>query len=281
MPRRRKKQWKRFKSKVNAVVSSTEGTRTMVYNDRVEAFGIGLNGGVARQAWSTCCLYGWRGAREGDFIPNGYSDIRDILFRDTNVPKNGKVLFKTGVLDVTYVNYSRVQNLVNGTWEDGDGLVMELDVYEIWYYKDRHKYPDLDSCLTEDTQGNIGTAADPAMENLGCTPFDFTQNIGNVGVKIIKKMKYFVGSGQAVTYQIRDAKNRIIEKYEAVDDDFTDQFVKRKMTKGLLAIGKAVPKFVVANQRITAQFTAGYTRKYQYCIFHTSETTDKWGYVTL
>lgn len=283
MPRRRKQQWARFKKRVNAARFSNEGTRTVVYNDRIKEIAITPYSPIvpALQAWSTCCLYGWRGKKDGTFLPNGYSDIRDIAFRDSDIPYQGKVMFKSGVLDCTYVNNSEIQQLVEGNWVTKQQCVMELDIYEIYYYKDRHQYSDLDSALTEDTTDPIGSGAEPNISYVGVTPWDNTQAISNLGFKIMKKTKYFIGAGQAVTYQMRDAANHLFDKYEILDDSFPDQFVKRKVTKGLLAIGKAVPYILPddASERIYSSFSAGYTRKYSYVNYQTDETKDKWLYV--
>lgn len=247
MPWRKKRSWKRFIRKVNAVTHKSLGTVSVVFNDTILE-----NLTQSFQGWTSCCLYGLRGKNGSPVVntPNGYSDMFRIMNSDASIPTTGKIMLKSAVLDTTYTN--------TGTQP------VELDLYEVWYQKDRHAYYDFDSAQSdaEAATPELPGALTLNMNSKGATLFDFPQTISNLGMKIMKKTKYFLSPAQSCTYQIRDARNHVLEKMPLIDDSYPNSFAWRKVSKGIIAIAKLTPSI----SETTGAITAGYTRKYSYTV---------------
>lgn len=252
MPRRKKRVWKRFVRKVHSVNQKLLGTRSIIMNSQI----LPDAPAVAFQNYATFCLYGLRGNNGLADTPNGYSDLKRIVTADTSIPTTGKVLFKSAVLDATFTN-------------DGENP-LELDIYELSFSKDKHGYYDVDSAIVdaENTVPDITNAL--TLKSRGATLFEFPQAISNLGMKILKKTKYFLSSRQSCTYQIRDPKNHVLEKMQLTDDSFPNSFAWKGKTRVICAVFKGTPNTGGASLAI------GVTRKYSYCVLE--QTGDKEGY---
>lgn len=286
MPRYKKKSWRRFVKKVHAVNGQQLGIRSIVKNS--SAIATTANGSNSNdQCYTTCCLYGMRGASGLPLVdtPNGYSDLKQIVSNDTTLSGanyTGKVLFTSGILDVTYTN--ETQDIITVQVGEGDfeqfreSIPIELDIYEVWMYKDKHAYYDIDSAIVdaENTTPSIaGAGYSPLnLTDRGATPWDFPQAIQNLGMKIIKKTKFFLGYRQSCTYQIRDPRNHIIDVMQLRDDSFSNSFALKKVTKGLIAVARKVPN----SSTIGVSLQVGMTRKYSYRILE--QNGDKHAYAS-
>lgn len=269
MPTYKKKTWRKFVKRVRAVTGAQLGIRSIVKNSA--ALAQTANGAFSNdQVYTTCCLYGLRGASGTPLVdtPNGYSDLKQIVSNDTTIPITGKVMFTSGILDVTYTN--ETQEIISVPVGEGEtqqireSVPIELDIYEVWMYKDKHGYYDIDSAIADasNTTPAIAGAGYSTLEltDRGATPWDFPQAIQNLGMKIIKKTKFFLGYRQSCTYQIRDPRNHIIDVMQLRDDSFSNSFAWKKVTKGLIAVARKVPN----SSAVGVSLQVGMTRKYSY-----------------
>lgn len=260
MPRRRKRSWKRFSRKVNAVSEKTLGSKTIVFNDQVNLLGtLGstdqISGNVALYPMNHSSAY--------------LDDINRIQNNaNTEYGVTTKYIFQSGIFDMTLVNIS---------FDATTALIpVELDIYEItssstWQEGPTSLIGALQQGFTDTT--NEGVAATGlALTQRGVTPFDCPQGLGSYRIKIWKKTKYFLGGGQWLTYQMRDPKRHVLDAKNMLDWDSAN---KPGITRWLLIIGKTLPN---ANLGLTGACSVqiGVTRKYFYKI--NSDSTDQDGF---
>ena len=116
------------------------------------------------------------------------------------------------------------------------------------------------------------TTGSLSIVDRGCTPWDLPAALSLYKVKIMKKTKFFVRSGQTITYQVRDPKRRVMTRYR---QDSLEGFNVPRWTKTILMIAKPVPGIALgAGGLTTAKITVGATRKYMYKVEGINETRD-------
>ncbi len=248
MSRRKKGQWKSFVRKVQAAAERDLGSKTVVMNEQKSSNTIN----VENQAFFSASLYGIASSQDR------HNDVSAIAANDGNIGTTGKFIFKSGVLDLTYRNTSEDAN--------GNGAPVETDVYEIEASKAftllNGTVKDICQALTDgfaDT-GNIGGPVGLSLTDRGVTPFDCPQGLGQYGIRILKKTKYFLGSGQTFTYQIRDPKRHVFDKAWVTEQTAPN---RRGLTRWVLFIQKTVPGTASGIAYIN-RLDIGITRKYLY-----------------
>lgn len=276
MPRYKKRSWRRFNNKVNAVAEKELGSRTVLFNKEIVA-----NNNVAlKQGVVSFSLYGQTSA-----VSSRHNDLKAISAIENTgdqtsaagetVDNTSKVIFKSGVLDMTLRNTSFVDGVL-----DADAT-LETDVYEILVSKQGRdsvngNYVNLSSFFTiadADTKVIGGTADNLTISTRGATPWDITHALSRYGIKIKKKTKFFIRSGQTITYQLRDPK-----RYVRTIGGMTEMEGCNygRMTKFVYVFYKAVPGVTVGAGAglTTEQLTCGVTRKYLYKVEGMNESRD-------
>lgn len=275
MPRRKRKSWQKFRSKVKAVAEKDLGTQQVVFN-RLSSLYTNTNG---RHIFGDMALYP---LASSDFHFNDLKNIGDVIANATGsvttglgVGSSSKVLFQSGVLDVTFRNAS--------TRFDGSANVysseckLEVDVYEISM---RHVGEDATTAYNNlrglfDTNPNEtlpigGTGVEIDRSLRGVTPFDFSYTLSRYGIKIWKKTKYQLSNNDTFTYQVRDPR-----RHTCTLNDLRNQagFNKPGWTRCLLIIAKLAPGLVLGTG--TGQYSTnleiGITRKYTFKVENWSE----------
>lgn len=254
MPRFKRKRWSRFKKKIRAVNISEAGNKTVVFNDAVT-----LATTSGKQNFVGVCLYGINGSADSS-VNAGYRDMVRIMNNDPDflqqgaAPGNkaimGKYHGKSAVLDVTFTNINDPETPLIST--------MELDIYEIKHFGDPMSKLTVpiefaEAALITPTISGGSSAID--LTSRGVTPFEMTEALSNGRMKIVKKTKYFLSSGQYGTYQYRDPGNRILTA-EFVNDA---GYGKKWLTTTLLFVFKPM---VGAPTQVA--LALGVTRKYSY-----------------
>lgn len=267
MPRSKRRRWKRFSRKVNAVAEKELGSRTVVFNNSLVA----SNSTSGNQGQVSLALYGWESPS------NRYSDLNYIgQLENTgdptsaagiNVDTTTRMIFKSAVLDMTIRNTS--------TEDDGasisNDMTLETDIYEIvmskYAMQQNTTYDNMGGILAtqekviNDPSAGAETSVD--IDFRGVTPWDLTPALSQFGLKIMKKTKYFIRGGQTVTYQIRDPKRRVCTRASAIQNSVGCN--KPGWTRHVLIIYKSIPGFTISST-VREQLTVGYTRKYLYKI---------------
>lgn len=253
MPRRKKRVWKRFVKKTNAVIARNLGTKTVLFNTQMSSTYADNS-----QQFTVATLYGADGDLDSS-VQCGHKDIATVMFNDpeTTGPnlRTAKVSFQSAVMDLTMVNLSTVEALSNNT------ASMEIDIYDI-VYKKVQDATSLNALITSseaNTPTISGAGTSLTMTTRGATPFEFP-DLGSRGVSILKKTKYFLSAGQTATYQMRDPGTYYIQRSEFDDSD--DNFIRRGMTRSLLIVSKGVT--TVNPNEVLKSLQIGVTRKYSY-----------------
>jgi len=278
MPRGKKKQWKRFKGKVNYIAEKNLGSRTCVYNTKF----IAQNGNPIEHGLTSVCIYGHASNN------SRFNDVRHIAaqenvtdpsaIRGETTDLTTKFMFQSGILDVTVRNTSFFVGE-----ESSPTVPIEMDVYEMNI-----------GATTDNTANDINTPEDMFVKaqndtktldgdltnaltiaRRGVTPWDLPTALARYKIKILKKTKYFLSPGQTMTYQYRDPGRHVMVKQRMLE---TYGFSRPSTTKTLLFIFKAVPGFAVGDTQglATEQVDIGVTRKYLYKIEGMNDTRDQY-----
>lgn len=268
MPRGRRRRWKGFVKKVNAVAERDLGTQTVVFNRLLTA----SNSTAGNHILTDFSLYGLASSQ---FEHNDLKKISDLYSAADNTVSKGlalnassKIVFHSGILDVTFRNSS--------TFFDGTStraateLKLEVDVYELTcnmtssemsgtIFNNLRGFFDIDVNKTEPIGG--GATAEIGRSQRGVTPWDFPFSLSRFGLKIWKKTKYQLSNGDTFTYQVRDPR-RHVASLDKLNQ--TDGFNMPGWTRIILVIAKAAPGLTVGSTANTysEKLDIGITRKY-------------------
>lgn len=257
MPRRRRRVWRRFNRKVNAVSEKDLGSRTVVRNSLVVATHPLDTTGANQHGKIVVALYP---CQSGDSWMN---DIREMS-QDTDLGTTGKAIFKSGILDLTVRNSSERQ-----TASLNPAITLEIDVYEISVNVDLGQTGKASTLIDVFNEGSTDTATIPGQTTAltsisrGWTPWDSPSALSEYKVKIWKKTKYFLSENQTFTYQYRDPKRHVIDQQRMLNPGEN----MRGVTRFLMFVYKPAPGYVYTD--ITPdvyELSVGITRKYLYKI---------------
>lgn len=302
MGRSKKRRWKKFKNKVLAVSEKDLGSRTVVFNNQYTW----TNNQATFEGMANVGLY--TGRYPGGVNP--YSDLAVIANSEnisnpsasagSTVDKSTKFIFKSACLDVTMTNMSGVSN---GTaYEPDSRMILEVDVYEMSasrsFNDTSSNFADITNVMVNGfantktigagvgggsgfaaTGGSASGGGTNCNMSRGLTPWDNPLALSQYGLKIWKKRKYFIQSGQTITYQIRDPKRHVLELEAMLNYQNGGNFPK--MTKWLFIVYKSVPNGVPLGVVGTAgngqeSLLIGQTRKYFYKIEGINEDRDEY-----
>lgn len=247
MPRYKKRRWVKSKRRFTAHLASAVGTRRVIFNDAITNTITNV-----QQGFISTALLGYRGAPDDVGFRTGFNDISRIVNNDQtggqiNLGLSGQLLITSAVLDTTFHN-------------TGDKK-LEVDAYEIYATSNKPAdTPDLANLLNDYnliTPDGVGVS--PNLQQRGVTPFECPRLAPN-GLKIMKKTKYFVGSGEVFTYQMRDPRNHWMSLRGLNEGDLGNTAFKGGMTKCLLLVIKQV----AGSGSGSSGFTWGTTRIYRY-----------------
>lgn len=249
MPRSKRLRWIRSKRRFTAHLASSVGTRRVVFNSSI-------SNGVTNenQGYISSALLGWKGGADTPGHQSGFNDVQRIYAGEVsggalNSGASGCMLITSAVLDTTFHNTGDKQ--------------LEVDMYEIYCGGNKPvDQADLATILDDfdlDVPDGVGTSIQ--LNQRGVTPFECPR-LAASGLKIYKKTKYFVQSGEVFTYQMRDPRNHWVSLRQLAETDTAQQGFKGKMTKCLLAVMKQV----AGSGSGFSGFTWGTTRTYRYKI---------------
>lgn len=271
MPRFKRKAWKRFVRKVHAVSEKSLGSKTIVFNNQVQT-SLSSSTTNGTQLLEQVALYP---------VKNGTYAHLDDLFSifanytgDADYDPTDRLLFQSAVLDLT---------LTNSSFDSSDPAVnvpIELDVYEITSSDSWQENSDASSTNINlitmlnrgftDT-GNEGSASSGlALNQRGVTPFECCSGLSSFRIKIWKKTKYFLGTSQTMTYQIRDPKRHVWSNTKIGSWESGNM---PRATRWLLFIAKSVPGYDMDGTG-RVQIDIGVTRKYMYKVNKSSRDAD-------
>lgn len=284
MPKRKKRAWKKFTTRVKSVEASTRGTQQLVINHSftttISPFP-DVTTGNRFQGISEVNLYSVgndsaSGGRDKDLILNeisNYKETKSALgvetpFFGTNELSRIGVMMNMARIDITYTN-------------TGD-VALEFDFYTIVHKNVPPTKYDVPTTTTgfaslEDAQDTYnlfraqklyyeiaGAASDAVGSNVslkwrGITPFQTWGIIKYTGAKILNKTKVLVSPGQSLTRSYTDPRHRTIRAHSTNDQSRYD-----KDTTTYLAIAKF--RDTGAGPTPAPSFTTGYTKTYQWTV---------------
>lgn len=273
MPRGKRRRWTRFKSKVNAVSDKSLGSRTILFN-KSHAYS---NATSQNQGLVNLCLYGWDSSAANSTWHNDLRYISKLentnTTNDLSMQQEVPFMFQSAILDITMRNVS----FVTGQSDLDPAATLEVDLYE-WTMKREAEingvnYQTGHALFTQTAldptpifDNNVSANSTPVLlSQRGSTPWECTTVLSGFGVKILKKTKFFIGSGQTATYQMRDPKRHVITKKKLqTDTSGTSGFNYPRLTRNVMIVFKAVPGISIGGGGTTEMLNVGVTRKYMY-----------------
>jgi len=263
MPAFKKRAWKGFVSKVNAVSEKDLGNRTVVFNIS-DARSNTTSGNCADGAFYLYPFVSTTSYANDVANISGFENTGDpTAGTGVTIDPSTKYLFQSAIMDLTVRNTSKGNG---GTATDNPRI--EIDVYEITMSKDKGNF-NVNNFLevlntNVSTTRSIGGGGTEIIRNQrGVTPFELSFALSRFGLKIWKKTKYTLSQGETFTYQIRDPKRYTMTRNEL---STVNGFNRRGMTRIIYMQGKLVPGLTVGSavDTYTESFTVGLTRKYMY-----------------
>ena len=252
MPYARKRRWVQFVRKVQAVQHKSLGTNSVVYNSKYTDSTV-----VDAQYANAAVLYGGTGTT--GFGNNDLARLKSHMPADPAV--TSKIMMKSAVLDMTFTNTG-----VNA---------IELDIYQ-FIVKHDAQFDWIQPLFADAAAGTNAipnTTYDISINQVGVTPFQLPG--ASFYMRWLSKKKYFIPVGSSITYQTRDAKNRIFNT-ERINDAGT-AFIAG-WTRGILWIQKGVPSYDpvggVTEGSSATTMSFGCTRTYSYCVNETNPNAD-------
>lgn len=257
MPKRKKKQWKKFINKVTAVNIKNAGLKTVLFNDRVVN-----SSGIGYQSYLAFCLYGVNGGNSANQT-EGYDDLLKVFNNEPLIKRsspgneaiNGVLNFASAVIDLTLRNLGE---------QDA-----EVDVYYGIHWKDATNENPRTGVTTANLiqDLNDGGYSQPistgnttvSLADRGATPFDISTGISASGFKVLRKQKLLMPPGKSVFIQHRDPRNH---RLDWIDTNKAG-YAKKKLTYEILIIHKPA---VSSADNIISTIAAGVTRKYSYTV---------------
>lgn len=262
-PRRKKSKWVKFVKKVKAVTEKGVGTQNFLFNDTTTVTASGGN-----QAVTSMMLYG--GSLSSEVVnTRGYSDINKIMnivsptagnsANVSDLARTGNLQFVSGVLDLTIKNTS--------------ADILELDMYEIYFKGTRDLGQNLGRTIEDcyqavlDSQTAKGGLGPQIVTSRGWTPFNCGAASPQLGLKIYKKTKFFIGGGQVITHQKRDPKSHWIGYNQSV---WQKDVWAKKFSYLCMFVGKSTP-----GGTGECSYVVGCTRSYNAKMYQFSGDTDQ------
>lgn len=280
MPRFKRNRWKSFTRKVHAVAEKDMGSRTVVRNLQY----LGANNTPGNHVVLSAYLYPQRGTAgilaDDLNIIGGLENTGDqTAAAGETVAASSKILFQSGIMDITIKNDSAFRDSLNAAILIPDSrLKMEVDVYEISVRPHTEEtgttFVALEGLLGDNATQTTSIGGGGLELNYlqrGVTPWDLTYTLSRWGVKIWKKTKYMIPNGDCITYQVRDPKRRVAT-YREIGQ--ADGFNRTGWTRCVLMIAKTVPgTWVIGTgvNEVTERLLVGCTKKYFYKIEGMSE----------
>lgn len=257
--RRRLSRRGRFTRRVRSTITRELGSRTVVFNKSI----------TVQQASATTAngLF-----TAGLFCNNssGNTELSDLNAIATSenlnagAQKTGRLLFMSGVLDITFQNAS----FVTGPSSAG---TLEIDVYEITAKKylrfTGSSLSNLTSAFDQGQANCLAVGGAPlasllTIEGIGVTPWDIPEAITEWGLKIWSKKKYVLQINQVATYQMRTRPMRTIDRQSIIDKSDMGPNMPG-LTRFVYFVFKLTPTDRAAGGA-TARLDFGITRKYLY-----------------
>jgi hypothetical protein len=258
MPRNKKRSWKKFYKKVQAVQIKQAGLRSVLFNAKLED-----TNAAGYQSCVFLGLYGVNGSNDwtavGQAAVMGFSDLRRIFKNDPDIvkdingdPKSGKLQFGSATLDVTLRNLS-------------SDIEIEVDVYYGWFRKNADIKPliaarnPIDEYQGAPVDLIAGGNTQIQLNERGVTLFDKPSGLSQTGYHIHKKLKLVLAPTQTTFLQHRDPKNHMIDWTASQEYGYA----QKGLTFGMCIIYK--PTTTVTGTA-TATLGVGTTRKYTYSV---------------
>lgn len=217
MPKKKRKAWKKFTKKVNAVEIKDRGLQ-------VQKFYYGFNGATVSaqtQARAVFHLYGTANTQANTGTETGNMDMA-LLRTEANLRQQNWIKQIGGVPNPTIPGglltpEIRMQSaILDCTIQNSGNVPLIVDIYHVWYTK-ANNYKSFGDCLASWNNehiplqtGSTSAIADETklrLDQLDTKLFDLPQLISLTGLTVKSVREVYLTPGQVHKVGIRDAKN--------------------------------------------------------------------------
>lgn len=275
MPAKKRKQWKKFVKKVNAVEIKDRGLQIVKYNQNgvsnttVPALG---------QRYKAVHLYGTGGTA-------GEPGSRDLFLLGSDVEAKAVNWLKLlgGNINPTIPNAKnlteiRMQSAQLDLYIKNTGnVVLLIEVYHLWYVKNNNcpsfgdtvGWVDAVEQVKQEYDGTtVSALAAVDLQTFNASMFDEPQFISKLGCTVKSVRQVYLGSGEIHHMQIRDPKNYNINlfNYRLQDGVNYQGYVDPKLTETYVVVAKNI------DQTTEGTFTVNACRTYRYTVEGVKQT---------
>lgn len=275
MPAKKRKQWKKFVKKVNAVEIKDRGLQIVKYNQNGVT---GTNVPALGQTYKAVHLYGC-GATAGE---PGSRDLT-LLGQDVEVQSVNWLKRTGGDINPTIPNVKnlteiRMQSAQLDMYIKNTGnVVLLIEVYHLWYVKNNNcpSFGDtvgwveaVEQRKQEYAGSTVTDMSAVDMNTFNCSMFDEPQFISKLGATVKSVRQVYLGSGEIHHMQIRDPKNYNINLFNYKQQDGVNYqgYVDPKLTETYVVVAKNIDSVT------EGQFTVNGCRTYRYTVEGVKQT---------
>lgn len=287
MNRGKKRSWRKFVRKVNAVDEKAFGKQTVLISRQIQYGVVNTPTGIAAQKWGGMFLYGVK-TSDAEGQTEGFNDVYNIVQTDwsnrerkigsvdgtgVNVSAYGdklqsKYVFTSACMDITFTNNTRF--LGSNLTDVNTIATMEIDVYEIGFRRPMNNttLQNITTGLAVTSSPNVDTIKTDGTGGLsytqrGVTLFELPSFISLYGVKIYKKTKFMIPKGHSFTYQKRDPKRH---EFDFFNIDRNNESTATGVTKGIVFCWKYTsPESLAAGEsNLEPRLNVRCSRSYKY-----------------
>lgn len=259
---KKRRMWKKFVKKVEAAGDKNLGLQTTLQN---YSESISLTD-ASQQKYGSLALY----SRVSSDLAKVAATLDQQPGLDVNsrIDDTTRLMFRTGLIDITMRNTSYKKESVNSPESAYGECSLEVDIYTIkaskLFRKTNVIYVSIEEVINSgfSLQKEIGTGqSGMTLSNRGVTPFEAPQAIKDYGLKIMKKVKYFIPWGGQMTWQLRDPLNRNLNVGKMKDPNLGGNYIGS--TTHFLIVMKPVTGISLSDLNV-ARLTVGVTKKYAF-----------------
>lgn len=268
MPKRKKRQWKKFVKKVNAVAIKERGLQVALYR---KDYNISPTAGT--QLWGIAHLYGCANIN----TEPGVGDVNQLLL-DVNVAaqKYGGGLLSNAYPEVANQKMKvpvRMQSaILDLTFVNNGSVPLVVDIYHLWYNKnmnspsfgDANNWVDNNEVIRQ--EGTTGTPTANAwmkLDQKGVKLFDCNQLLSKLAATVRSVRQIILQPGGIHTMAIRDPRNYRLDMFSYLIQDGVQYqgYADRKITESVFWIARNE-----SNVEGAAELSVKCNRTYRYTI---------------
>lgn len=270
MPKKKRRQWRKFVKKCEAVEIKGRGLQIAKYNQNgVNSIPVPALG----QVYNACHLYGAAvtsqgepGARDLKLLSNDVLTIGEAWIKRIGGDVNQTLGFTKNKTEIRMQSAQLDLYLKNTS-----SVVLLFEIYHLWYNRTTNAPSFAEGAfetfnneqIKQEWDGsNLTNMTQCNLNSFNATLFDENQLISYLGATVRSVRQVYIGAGEIHHMQIRDPKNYNIDlnKYQNLEGQNVTGYVDPKLTETYLIVVKNI------DSSTAGSFTYNACRTYRYTV---------------